>query len=338
MLNETTILMTTINPPSQRLLAWLELSTRVVVVGDRKTPSQAWQKFAHENPAVVYLSPEDQESLFPDLSAEVGWGTYARKNLGYAYLYSRGVDKILETDDDTFPRSRLLGAISKLENSSAQLLEIVKEQNDSGDFESRWWNPYAYFAPGSGIWPRGYPLEEIKNNWSFAVQVGTQSSKPRHVQFLVNREPDLDAIFRLTKEQIDFSFEENDDLVVVHPFRAPANTQATWTDGLREWLYFPQTCSLRVADILRSYWIQCHVGLVYGGFLAEQDRNPHNYLDDLRLEVALYTHADRIFDVIEAAAPGGLEEILLSLVNEGILNCRELEIYKVFRSSLGASE
>lgn len=326
------LLLTTINFPHPRFLEWLEEFSMAVVVGDKKTPHEEWEHLASTHDRITYLSPSRQESLFPQLSEALGWNSYARKNTGYAYIYSLGFKNIFETDDDTFPRSELNVVLSRVMKSEVQAKVPVSYVEQEAGLEL-WWNPYDYFASEADVWPRGLPLNQIRKDYDWSYDIESKVS-PRHMQFLVNREPDLDAIFRLTRRQLDFEFNQSTTLIDSSRIPTPGNTQATLTRDLKEYLYFPSTCSLRVGDIIRSYWIQCEFGIVYGGFLVEQIRNPHNYLSDFQLELDLYLRADEIMALIRLNISGGMIQVLSSLVDAGVLLKEELSIFNTFKESL----
>lgn len=322
------IVITTINKPTRRLLGWLHSeSDRLIVVGDKKTPNFAWKEFSEENPGIVFLDSDQQAELFPKLSEGLGWGTYSRKNIGYAYA-SRLGGAIFETDDDTFPRDGLWELLDGIDEGGLLASEVTSD--------SIWWNPYTHFAPSSGLWPRGFPLEDLSLESTYRVSDGRVVPK-NYVQFLVNNEPDLDAIFRLTKRQIEFDFPATAELLNLQATYSPGNTQATYIKRATELLYFPSTCSLRVADIIRSYWMQALEGVTYGGFLVEQVRNPHDYLEDFKLEIPLYTSANEIMRSILESADRGLEEILKALVRLGVLLESELDTFRLFREEIQVS-
>ena len=70
-------------------------------------------------------------------------------------------------------------------------------------------NPYAHFGQPL-IWPRGYPLTFIQANHSFKYKSGLRRTSFVQ-QGVVNGDPDVDAIFRLTKsrenkKKIDINF------------------------------------------------------------------------------------------------------------------------------------
>jgi len=57
----------------------------LVVVGDRKSPKKYETNWiqGEGNDAVVYLSPEDQESMHNIFVSSLPWNHFGRKNVGY---------------------------------------------------------------------------------------------------------------------------------------------------------------------------------------------------------------------------------------------------------------
>ena len=55
-------------------------------------------------------------------------------------------------------------------------------------------NPYAYFG-FPHIWPRGYPLDEIRPQAQME-RFSRMQAKPLILQGLADKDPDVDAIFR----------------------------------------------------------------------------------------------------------------------------------------------
>ena len=58
-------------------------------------------------------------------------------------------------------------------------------------------NPYAHFGQPL-IWPRGYPLSQIGVNHKNSYRCGKRKTSTIQ-QGVVNGDPDVDAIYRLTK-------------------------------------------------------------------------------------------------------------------------------------------
>ena len=139
----------------------------------------------------------------------------------------------------------------------------------------------------------------------------------------MNGDPDVDAIFRLTKtmeyRKVNITFDESSPSVQYPAFRmAPYNSQSTFFHYRAFWsLYLPTTVSFRLTDIWRSYWAQRLLWLLddsvtFLGPNAHQIRNAHSYLKDFEDEKSMYSqtealveflfewrcHKDRFFDCV----------------------------------------
>jgi hypothetical protein len=338
MRSDLAVVITTINPPTPEIRAWLGFgNSTLVVVGDTKTPHADWKEISLASRGkILYFDCESQEHNFPELSNAIGWETYARKNIGYLLSKRLGFSDIFETDDDTFP-GPFLTSNSDVPND----LEPTHEAMSSGGI---FWNPYHHFAAGKKLWARGTPLQWINCEQPDAIkivsvskEVNPEKNSPNMVQFLVNNEPDLDAIFRLTNSTVAFDFPESVDIVrIPKGLFAPANTQATFFRSISDVtpMYFPSTISLRIADILKMYIAQACLPLSYGGFNTIQRRNPHDYFSDFVLEIEMYKHAAEWIELLSDMSGGATSvvEAYSLLVQKGFVPAEELEILRLFEA------
>lgn len=280
------VLVTTVNPPTPAVkkLAALD-GWCVVVVGDSKTPADwAW-------PNVTFLDLAAQAALGFSTHALLRTRSYTRKNLGYLYAVARGARLIYETDDD----NALIGdALAPLTTSgglglgSTRVLEYAP-----GELTV---NHHVHFAQPA-TWPRGYPLEAIGAPPMREVREATVL--PGVQQGLANGDPDMDAIFRLTRKphakRIDFAFAQGAAPVALPPGTfGPFNAQNTFFTYETLWAtVIPQTVEFRVCDIWRAYYVQrlmWGVGaqLVFLPATVYQLRNSHSYYEDYLSEKQIY--------------------------------------------------
>ena len=198
-------------------------------------------------------------------------------------------------------------------------------------------NPYVHFGQPS-MWPRGYPLDAIALNTPEPSYLKADSSvRPLIQQGLANGDPDVDAIFRLTRaskgQPIRVEFDgAAQPIALPRGTMCPYNAQTTLHHYDAFWaLMMPFTPTFRVTDIWRSYWGQ---RLLYeiGGRLAFfpacvrqvsnhphpanpspqplpnlpnllsslQDRNVHDYFVDAISETDLYYQARPLVDFLLA--------------------------------------
>jgi len=162
-------------------------------------------------------------------------------------------------------------------------------------------NPYPSFRPDCGhIWPRGLPLDYVRGkgvqNWTLHT---SQIDRPPAVQqFLADEDPDVDAVFRLTRDlPCHFKGKPSDEpehLVIPQNVFVPYNAQATVHLYEAFWgLLLPVTVHGRVSDIWRSYLSQkllWDIGQVlsFTNPHVIHDRVAHDYLKDFQSEQDLY--------------------------------------------------
>ena len=170
-------------------------------------------------------------------------------------------------------------------------------------------NPYPYFGVNeTRVWPRGFPLQFVKESTTIPRTCKmTHSFEVGIIQSLANEQPDVDAIYRLTRE-VPFNFKYTPDsrcaLVVPENMYSPFNAQATlWLPSAFEFLALPVSVNGRVSDIWRSYITQYfihkkHVKLVFTPPYVKQQRNPHTIIKDLHAEQDLYLKSRQLVDFL----------------------------------------
>ncbi len=256
-----------------------------VVVADRKTPVNWNYK------KVVFLSVEEQINMAKEfrIIEKIPFNSYLRKMVGYLYAQRHNAKFIYETDDDNSPLDGLLGF------KITQFKGLVPNCNNNETF----FNPYAYFGQPS-VWPRGYPLEKISESTKCSTfELFSSKNVPMIQQGLVNGDPDVDAIYRLTRKNfnanLNIKFDENAPPLVLRPNQySPFNSQNTWFSYDAFWsLIFPVVFSFRECDIIRSY-VTTRLIREIGGRVAfmppnaVQFRNAHSYHKDYKDEKRIY--------------------------------------------------
>lgn len=287
---------TTIQPPTPCLRRLAEATGRVgarcLVVGDRKGPE------AFDLPGTEFWPLADQTRLPFRLAGLLPTDHYVRKNLGYLIAVRAGGGCIYETDDDNFPadgwRPRPLVAHAQ---------PVAPRP---------WMNVYRAWT-GQVIWPRGFPLELVRDARTYAHDRASpqQDFVCPIQQGLADLAPDVDAVWRLVLDR-DFHFGPGPSLYLPPGVWCPFNSQSTWwRPPAYPLLYLPSRCSFRMTDIWRSFvaqrclWELGH-GVVFHAPEAVQERNPHNLLRDFRDEVPGYLNNARIAARLDALrlAPG----------------------------------
>jgi len=296
--HERWVVITSINYPTEAVIRLTELPDwHVLVVGDLKTPKD-WH-----NDKCTYLSVDIQQKLQYKSVELLPYRHYGRKNVGYLFAIEHGAKVIYETDDDNLLREGWdldRGFLS--DPVGRKFMTYVK-----GDMMVI--NPYHYFGQPT-TWPRGFPLSYIGQacnetcSFALASEIGIAVQ-----QGLANGDPDMDAIFRLTRKdhgkKIDFSFDETMQPIALPAFLfSPFNSQNTLFHYNALWgLLIPVTTTFRVCDIWRGYWTQrllWEIGehLAFFPPSVQQDRNPHDYLLDFIDEIDLYQDSGRLVEML----------------------------------------
>ena len=319
------VVITTINKPTE---AVFRLSKRndikTIVIGDNKTP----KNWTHKN--ISFFSIEDQKKLGFTVIPLLPLNHYSRKIIGYLIAMSYNADNIIDLDDDNYP--------DELWTFPSRQDEINLITGFKGFF-----NAYSYFSTEK-IWPRGFPLEQIKNNNKSTFITG--SSKSIGIwQGLANGDPDVDAIWRLTNISKEFQFDSRIPLGLDEGIASPFNSQNTLIiKELFPLLYLPSTVTFRYTDILRSLVAQPIMWLMgYRlGFVSAnvyQARNYHNLMDDFVSEIPMYTNT-KIMDYVEKSISpcnsiaDNLVSVYKRLLKESVVQPLEIDLLDAFLSDI----
>ena len=161
-------------------------------------------------------------------------------------MFQHGAKYIYDTDDDNYLEYDLSAFQSSRHWSSHLVLVTFNLTN----------NPYVHFGQ-STLWPRGYPLDRVGlgSDRDYAV---CSVAAPAVQQGMVDGDPDVDAIFRLTRrrksEPLRLSFDRAAPPYVLPPQTfAPLNSQNTFFAAAAFWgLVLPgNSIPDRVVDIYR---------------------------------------------------------------------------------------
>lgn len=295
--SENWIIVTTVNPPTRQMLEVCSIPDwNKLVVGDSSTPDSEWQKVE----GCAYLSLADQLELDYHVGNLIPIKRYERKIIGYLFIIEAGGEIVFDTDDDNI--------------QAAGVPLVLPHQDDSwlccktaSDDETAW-NAYAHFGK-EDIWNRGLPLDRTMSKIEYVTEAeGLTRVRPLIQQGLVNMDPDLDAIARLTKPFSEISNVRFSDDASVLAFPRwsyhPINSQNTVYTRDAMWaLLLPTTTLWREDDIFRGYWNQrllWEIGgsLIIQGATAYQVRNPHDFLLDLSQETDMYRNTAAMLKVL----------------------------------------
>lgn len=286
----TALVITTINGLTDAIAAFIGLNKfdDIYIIGDKGSKT-----LERDDPRVHFVSYEQQLDLSQYASSSMPARHYSRKNLGYLLAMHKGATEIYETDDDNFPYD-------------GKNLESYKLASplciDAGNNTS--FNCYSLFTSNK-IWPRGFPLNEVNCELTYSVAEVAESAAV--VQGLADKDPDVDAIYRLTQAGGEFIFnDEQQAFGLPSKVYCPFNSQNTlWQPSAYVLMYLPVTVSFRFTDILRSFVAKrCldHAGLrlAFAPATVFQERNEHDLFKDFTDELECYTNTPKVLAALEA--------------------------------------
>lgn len=274
------IVTTTINNPTEATIKFCEIADKkdftFLIIGDLKTPHEEYFKLCDKHKNVVYLTPEQQSNLYPELSDIIGWKTIQRRNIGFVYAYQNNADIVATVDDDNIPYDTwgdniLIGKeifVDEYQNTSCDYFDPISptEHND--------------------LWHRGYPIEylPIKNNIEYKGKI---KITPLVQAEFWDGDPDIDAICRLSKKPI---IKFNDFKPFTSKQLSPFNSQNTFLHRsvLKYYSVLPYVG--RMDDIWGGYILQFHFpnSVIYTNASVYQDRNTQDLIKNLENEIIGY--------------------------------------------------
>jgi hypothetical protein len=250
-----------------------------VIVGDTKTPHEDYQTLARAfHPYVVYLHPDKQAEMYPELSEIIGWKTIQRRNIGFVYAYEHGADIVATVDDDNIP----------YDNWGTDLYVGKEVEVDYYSPEMDVFDPLSV-TNYPNLWHRGYPIDylQVRNRVEYK---GKKKITPLIQADLWDGDPDIDAMCRL-------SFKPIVKFDTTSPFAAagisPFNSQNTFIhrNALKYYAVWPYVG--RMDDIWGGYYTQKMIGadkLIYNRASVYQDRNVQDLITNLEKEIIGYRH------------------------------------------------
>ncbi|CAI5450740.1 unnamed protein product [Caenorhabditis angaria] len=319
------IVVTSISHPTddvKRLASFKDWN--LVVVADTKTPID-WKL-----DDVHFLSVDYQNSMAFDVISFLPYKSYTRKNIGYLYAISYGAEWIYDTDDDNKPYG--LGLQQFQYDNEISGLRYVALENENVT-SHKLFNPYRFFGLDE-MWPRGFPLEYIKEHTNGKNRQVLCSKMPRSAvqQGLVHHDPDVDAIYRLLNAEpagLNERFNKFAPSILLEPGTyAPWNSQNTlFHKSAFHVLMLPTTVSFRTTDIWRSFFAQkiLHLSghtISFTPVNAVQFRNSHDFLKDFENERQVYEDSGKIIRFLDSwsCSNSTLIECMRKLADDFVVN------------------
>ena len=325
------VVVTSISGPNRTLQALAsgcqEHAHQFIVIGDESSPSD----FNLDGCEFYSLDRQYQTEL--RLARLCPTRHYARKNLGYLIATRNGATLIVETDDDNIPREEFWA-------------KRDRDQAASIHTKQGWINIYRYFSEAN-IWPRGFPLDHIKDE-SYPIEALSIRNVDCPIQQgLADENPDVDAIYRLSA-RLPQSFSKGHRLALMAGSWCPFNSQNTsWWREAFPLLYLPAYCSFRMTDIWRSFIAQRiawtnNWGVLFHEANVWQERNEHDLMRDFKDELPGYLHNKSIREALnKLQLPSGVEQLgenLLvcyeKLVSMDLIDRKELDLVAAWLSDL----
>jgi hypothetical protein len=271
------VVTTTINNPTTATLKFIEIAKRdgwhFVVVGDTKTPHAEYERLD-----CIYLHPDKQAEMYPELSEIIGWKTIQRRNIGFVYAYNHGAEIVATVDDDNIP----------YDNWGTDLYIGKEVEVDYYSPEMDVFDPLSV-TNYPNLWHRGYPIDYLQKRDRVEYK-GKKKITPLIQADLWDGDPDIDAMCRLTFKPV-CKFD------TTGPFasdkQSPFNSQNTFIhrDALKHYAVWPYVG--RMDDIWGGYYTQKKIGadkLIYNRASVYQDRNVQDLITNLEKEIIGYRY------------------------------------------------
>ena len=291
-------------------------------------------------PNCIYLDIDKQLALNYRITSLLEYNAYTRKNIGFLYAIEHGAKVIYETDDDNSPNT---GGIDFDPGLKLSYLVYTPKENSHAV------NPYSHFGQ-STVWPRGYPLDKIADVEPHTFK---ECSNQRALvqQGVVDGDPDVDAIYRLTRKdtgvKLDIQFDKKAQPVLIPKgLMSPYNCQNTLILYEAFWsLVLPQTVSFRTTDIWRSYWAQRLLWEIDGyvaffGPNAYTERSAHSYHHDFKEEKQMYMESGDFVEFLSNWRPTSLKfeekilELSVAMVKKGFWKEKDVWLVKAWLEDL----
>jgi hypothetical protein len=213
---------------------------------------------------------------------------------------------------------------------------------------SQFLNAYDFLPENSGyiniynlfsdqkIWPRGFPLRLITEKTIPSDPIEKRDTNVGVWQGLADEDPDVDAIYRLTSNEI-CNFNDHPPVVLGSHSICPFNSQNTaFRKELFALLYLPTFVTFRFTDILRGLvaqpimW-QHGFQLGFTNATVIQKRNIHDFVKDFESEIPMYLYTEKVVELVNKTVSNGrsVEDNLYNAYQElfkhEIVDSREIE-------------
>lgn len=285
-----------------------------IVIGDRKTPDEVGPYLAdleqRSGYRIDYWDVERQQAWLedlPELAASIPWNSVQRRNLGYLLAALEGAERIISIDDDNFVTDDDYLGYHAIVGTTAKLPAVTTPTgwfNSAGLLESE---------PSKPLYHRGFPIDQrgVDDTPSYAEAEG---------RVVVNaglwlEVPDVDAMSHLDCPVRVTGFRDGapQRLLVALGTHTVFNSQNTSMHrDLLPVIYLPvmneragELVVGRFDDIWTSLFVKAiadHLGdyVCFGRPLSRQDRNDHDLLHDMLIEIPAIRITSKLIRSLEA--------------------------------------
>jgi hypothetical protein len=338
---------TSIFPPTKLIKSLVQIDGWcTVVVADKKSPQEPKyvQLLELNTPprCFVYLSLEKQSNLDYAILEHIPYNSFGRKNIGFIFAIHHGAEVVYDTDDDN-------------EITDEDMLQFWASLNfmhprPRNNPKTLHWlrtgsNPYLAHGGVVGIWPRGLPLDQVKNKSESQFFMANRPPNQNQVciiQSLADKEPDVDAIYRLTNPNYPafFSPSTRYSISTVKGGQfAPFNAQATlFFEEAFSTMLLPVSVHGRVSDIWRGYIAQTLIKprckLAFTAPWVTQVRNSHNYLADFDAEIPLYRQTTALLEHLKHTTYGDITEAAIDAYEHGLLGAADVRLAAAWQTDV----
>jgi len=272
--------------------------TKLWIVGDIKTPpivKDICENYYGMGFEIVYLDIKVQNNWglkFPEFYKRIPYNNETRRNIGYLMAYEDNCNVLISIDDDNFPigEDDFIGLHSL--TGSKYIGDFVGEKNKFHNICE-----YLEMEPKRVVFPRGFPFKyRGAKNESLIVRNIT-NNRIGLTAGLWLAEPDIDATTWLNGKVTAHNYNGKNTQVLDQKTWTPINTQNTSVTSELIPAYFcipmgwdvPGGKIQRYGDIWGGYFFQALIqglnfNIAFGRPLVSHNRNPHDYIDDLRFE------------------------------------------------------
>lgn len=254
-----------------------------IIAGDHKTPHDDARALCREVGNAVYLDPREQKALGYACSEVIGWNSIQRRNIALLEAIRAGAEIVVSVDDDNAPRN-------------ASYFDDVRAAFDGKQgtivSENKWFNLGDH--ADERFCYRGYPFSERSEPRMpyLGKLVKHGSKRVGIVNGYIYGDPDINAIDR---------YPDGGPRVRQYRIHNPVYTdpRTTWTPiNSQNTAYTRELAPLafvlpgigRYDDIWASYIAQrvmeaTDYHVYFGEPSVIQERNPHNWIKDLKNEI-----------------------------------------------------